>query len=579
MNAFDPNILPAEFRSQHWDKWTNEERVKWLGYRQQAQTDPMYLAVKVLGWDFQENPHRGMFREFLQMNPGVPLYDLDVRVKKRMILWPRGTFKTSAVIVQIIQLIINYPDIRILIMQGSAPLAKRQLARVKKIFESHIKFAQLFPEFCGDRLGNAEEFTVPNRSANCPFAEPTCAISTAKSVKAGSHFDVIFVDDLVNDQNYKSAAALDKTIEDYKDIGPVLEPAGFLFVTGTRYSFGDTYEHIQERAKEEMKQTGKTVWRFSIRTCWIKFCATCKHPDTVHNFDKNYKRPPCTEAKCECTCFVDSGEKQVLFPLAKTKDGRQVGHTVEFLESEKIDKGEEFFACQYENNPIAAGTQTFTPELIDAQTLYHLHQLPSAAVAPTFIVGDLSYVGADHRDKSVLYVCRLFQGQIFVIECISGKWDTGELTNQLFMAMWTYRPRIIWLERFLGWEAYNAFFEAFASTKGIQRMPVEWIPMSNALGAKTIRIGTIKAPLEQKRLWLFAGMNNFEDLLKQLKQFPKQGYHDDYSDCLGLVVAVPSGYQMTSAPKKDIYKSFLGKPQEEKEQEAVDGGCGSGILC
>jgi hypothetical protein len=36
---------------------------------------------------------------------------------------------------------------------------------------------------------------------------------------------------------------------------------------------------------------------------------------------------------------------------------------------------------------------------------------------------------------------------------------------------------------------------------------------------------------------------------------------------------------MTAAPKKDIYKSFLGKPQEEKEQEASDGGCGSGILC
>ena len=73
------------------------------------------------------------------------------------------------------------------------------------------------------------------------------AITTARSVKAGSHYDVIFIDDLVNETNYRSLKMLEKSIQDYRDIGPLLAPAGYIFVTGTRYSFGDLYEQIQEQ--------------------------------------------------------------------------------------------------------------------------------------------------------------------------------------------------------------------------------------------------------------------------------------------------------------------------------------------
>ena len=68
----------------------------------------------------QVNPHAGLFRELLhRWSRGVPLYDLDREFKKRMILWPRGTFKTSAVIVAIVMLVLNYPDISILFWSGS----------------------------------------------------------------------------------------------------------------------------------------------------------------------------------------------------------------------------------------------------------------------------------------------------------------------------------------------------------------------------------------------------------------------------------------------------------------------------
>jgi hypothetical protein len=576
--TFDPQVLPLDFRAHTFDKFTDDERAKWISVRERGMFDAMFLATKILGWDFQPTPHAKLFSEFLQITPGTLLFNLDKLVKKRMILWPRGVFKTTAAAVVAVQLIINYPDIRILIMEGSVQLAKRQLARIKKIFEQHAKFRYFYPESCSEtKLGDQEEFSIPNQSAERPYAEPTCAISTAKSVKAGSHFDVIFVDDLVNEQNYKSVKALEKCWEQYKEIGPLLEPSGYLFVTGTRYSFGDTYERISEAAAAEMRNRGATVWHISVRTCWVQWCATCNHADTVHNKDLNYQHPPCTS--CDCQSFVDSGKRDLLFPEATLKDGRTVGHTVAYLESEKAEKGDEFFSCQYCNNPIASSEQVFTPELLGRQTLYHVNQLPSPQVAPCFLVGDLSYAGEDKRDKSVIYVCYLNQGQIYVSHCISGKWNTEEVTLTLFTATMKFRPRVIFLEKFLGAEAYDTFFRAFALDKGIQRFPVEWVQMSNTADAKRTRIRSIQGPLSKGRLWLFAGMDEFETLRTQLLRFPKLGKHDDYADALGLVVGVPSGYQLTQAEVRPKLPKWLELPEEEVKESEPDGGCGTGILC
>jgi hypothetical protein len=575
--TFDSSVLPLDFRVHTFDKFNPADRDKWIGVREQAKYDPMFLACKILGWDFQENPHRKLFSELLQIKPDTHLFDLDKEVKKRLVLWPRGTFKTTAVAVLIVQLIVNYPDIRVLIMEGSKELARRQLARIKKIFEQHKKFAYFFPEFCTTgKLGDQEEFSVPNQSPERPFAEPTVAISTAKSVKAGSHFDVICIDDLVNEQNYKSVKALEKCWQEYKDIGPLLEPSGFLICTGTRYSFNDAWERIQEAAAAEVKARGASVWKISIRTCWVRWCK-CGHADTVHNKDKNYKNPPCVE--CDCKSFKDTGKRDLLFPQVTLPDGRTVGHTVAFLTSELSEKGREFFACQFENNPIAEGSQVFTPELINKQTLYHLNQLPNPQTSPCFLVGDLSYAGEDHRDKTVIYVCYLHQGQIFVTHCISGKFDTEGVAVALMNAVMIYRPRVIYLERFLGFEAYQAYFESFARDKNIQRFPTEWIKMSNTEGAKSIRIRGIQGPLSKGRLWLFAGMDDYDELKTQLLRFPKLGRHDDHADCIGLVVSVPSGYQLTQAEKQPELPKWLRIEEEEAAPDEQDGGCGTGIIC
>jgi len=565
--------------------------------------------VPILGMDFQPDPHEQLFRCFVQKQPGTSLVlsDLDQLTKKRMILWPRGLFKTSAVRVDIVQMILNYPNIRICFLTGGDKLAKAQLAAIKRFFERPTKrFKWLFPEFClrdvrnrrvaefledgtpnpnawetqPAKLGTAHEFTVPCRT-NDIFAQPTFCISTARSVKAGSHFDVIYIDDLVNETNYKKVEALQKCYEDYIDICPLLEPSGFIIMTGTRYSFGDTYERIQDDAKKEMKEMGQTIWKFYIRDCWSHGCQNCSHTSVYHDYEKNILQPPCEIQGCMCPGYKDRGNIDVLFPQTRTHDGREVGHTLKMLETKKIELGSEFFANQYENKPIATGAQTFDETLIGRQTLHSITQIPPFGSGLTFIVGDLAYVGQSGRDYSVLFACRLFQGQIFIYACEFGTWDAGQVAEQTVNMLLTHRPDIMYYEKFNGWEAYNNVITAHANSRNILKVPLQWEKGSQVENAKLIRIGSVKGPLSARRLWLFAGMKGYDQLVKQLVKWPKLGRHDDFADTAGMVVAAPTGYQLENPPTPVSVGHWLNRLHQGgvSDDSYYDNGMGSGFCC
>jgi hypothetical protein len=253
--SVDLTNFPKKFISDWYNHATPDELTRWYTERFKCLKYALYLSgyavaekagdpslpeeyVPILGMDFQDNPHSQLFAHFIQKRPGEnkAFSDLELTTKKRMILWPRGLFKTSAVRVDIVQTILNYPNIRIVFLTGSDGLAKKQLQVIKMFFEQPTKrFKFLFPEFClksvrnekikdeldprawtdvPARLGTAKEFTVPCRT-NRTLADPTFRIATAKMVKAGLHADLIYCDDLVNETNYRKPTALAKCYQDY----------------------------------------------------------------------------------------------------------------------------------------------------------------------------------------------------------------------------------------------------------------------------------------------------------------------------------------------------------------------------
>jgi hypothetical protein len=138
----------------------------------------------------------------------------------------------------------------------------------------------------------------------------------------------------------------------------------------------------------------------------------------------------------------------------------------------------------------------------------------------------------------------------------------------------------VWIERFLGWEAYNNILISKANAIGLLQLPVEWRKLDRRPNAKTQRIGTPLSWMTDKKLYLFAGMKDYEKLVAQLKKWPKIPHHDDYGDCLGHACEVPHGAAGIPAPQGSYnsmdYIRQLHAANLERQSANNPGGSGTG---
>jgi hypothetical protein len=160
---------------------------------------------------------------------------------RKLIVMPRGTFKTSlAVVAYPIWKIINNPNIRILIDSELWTLSKNSLREIK----AHIKgelFQAVFPGWALE-LDNQTEMIISSRTV--PKKEPTITSSGIGAGKTGSHFDLIIADDLNSPINSLKPELADQVIDHYRYYTSLLDPGGTLVVIGTRYSELDLIGHI-----------------------------------------------------------------------------------------------------------------------------------------------------------------------------------------------------------------------------------------------------------------------------------------------------------------------------------------------
>jgi len=535
------------------------ERADWNRDRLRARTDMIYLA-SILDLDLTADPHSVLFHNLLTLRgPGFPFAELDT-VHRKLVLWPRGLGKTSAIRVLMVGLLITYNNLRICFLTGGSELAKSQLLAVKKFFESPTKrFEELFPEFClkstfnrkthawEDRhlpMGTSQRFSTPARNTTV-YAEPNFMISTPKSVKSGAHFDILIIDDLVNDQNYQNASALEKSYQQYLDTVPLLEPSGFILMTGTVYSHGDCYARIQEQEIEH----SLGVWSFSIRDCWSQgTCTVCGKSAIFHEWSTNAVQPPGIVA-CGCSCpgFVGDGVRGCLFPLTKKKDGTPFGHTLDYLNQRRAELGPRKFANQYECRITAEEEQTFTEALLGSCTLHHEHQLPPYAAAKVYVCGDLAYSTSPERDESVIFAFSVYQGAIYVWGCWFGRWSAFDRVNNILEILARVRPQTAFFEKNLNSDSLDLNLLAYAPQHNLAKLPLTWTPLSNKPDAKQIRIGDIEAAMRGKRLYLFAQMPGYNRLCEQLLKFPNAG-HDDFADALSQCLTAETGWQRESLP-------------------------------
>jgi predicted phage terminase large subunit-like protein len=500
----------------------NPEIQKRLTERERARKDKLYLATEILGYQFQPDVHTTLFNCFIPFDSSKPWREQSSQ-KDRLILWSRGHFKSTAVVVEVIQAILNFPDIRVLLMQGSLTVTQNLLHEIKSHFlgtAPDSRLREIFPEFCADKLGTANAFTTPARVQK-RLQQATVTVASPKSITTGQHYELGCFDDLVHAQNYQSAKKIKRAKDDFYACVPLIDPGCYRIVTGTRYSFGDLYEEL-------IRNNTNNQWIVSVKDC-----------------------------------FSDDG-KEVRFPQRTLPDGRIIGFTREqLLQIQREDPG--MFASQYLNRPATTGTQLFTEEKMLAAVV---SERDSPALSQAFLFVDLASSQAETADDSVILAGKTDHlANMYVVDGIGGQWNPTQLAMQIILMSLKHRPLRVMIEKTASSAYFVEYLKVLCRDKGIV-LPLDFIPVSNTKDAKNIRISSLEGHIRSKRLRFFAGLECWDKMLQQFVEFPRgRNGHDDYADTVALMAQVFGGQHVPVTPLSQMRHPLLAAIERQSEQQ------------
>jgi hypothetical protein len=446
-----------------------------------CKNDPIFLAQS-LGYDMEEDPHGEFFRVLGDPNK-----------KKKLGLWPRGTFKSSCVVVEVVRRILNDPDIRILVMQSTIKLTKGWVSEIKSHFDGtnpNSKLPEWFGDFCGPRLGTTDAFTVPARRRK-HLKEETVTAASPQAVTTGQHYGLLVFDDLVTANNFRNIEQLDKLWNQYNHFTPLLDPGGEILVTGTRYSHADIYGRILAQKDD--------TWAITIKECW--------KPDGT-----------------------------LLFQQRLARDGkRMIGFTDELLQQIRLEMDEEVFVPQYLNKIALGKDQLFPEELLLSAVRATKDNPEYPSSAPTIMYVDLSEGNKDSDNAVVAAGKRDARNRVWLQECVAGKFASAALADIVIVLFLKLRPISVIVEKQPGAVFFVDYVRNVAQQRGLFiPIDVDRTPKGKQKGAKHIRISALPGPLKKKNLFFCAGIADFGAFVEEFTQYPR-GRYDDRADCVAML--------------------------------------------
>ncbi len=182
------------------------------------------------------------YTDMTEFTHGPMCEKLQSKKKRKLIVMPRGTFKSSVGVVgYIVWLLIVNPDIRIMIDSEKYQNSKNFIREIKGKLEQKM-MADLFGEFKSEHKWAEGEFTIKQRTKL--LKESSVTASGIGAGKTGQHYDVIICDDLNTEENSDNSDQRKKILRHYKMNTSILEPDGILVVIGTRYATDDVIGYI-----------------------------------------------------------------------------------------------------------------------------------------------------------------------------------------------------------------------------------------------------------------------------------------------------------------------------------------------
>ena len=418
-------------------------------------------------------------------------YDISELQKKfRLILMPRGSFKTTVVTIgYTLQALLNDPNIRILVDSEVFDKSRAFISEMKGHLEGNLLYRKLFFSRYGcypDDKKNSDKWTDSELNVaarNASRKEPNISAAGIGTTKVGMHYDMIICDDLHSEKNVTTKDAINQVIEHYKGLLSLLEPDGIMIVIGTRWDYNDVYQYIIDH---EIK-------RFSV-----------------------YARQ----------AILPNGE--LLFPERLTK---------QFLDNQKISQGSYFWSCQYQNMPVDDEDATFkysdmkrvSSEMIDGKPINW------------FLTVDPAISQEKYADYTAMVVAGYDnERNIYVKDILRARMTPSEIVDNIFYLFEIHKPSAIGIENV----AFQKTLQYSLHDKMKERgwwLPIREIKRGSA--SKEDRIKRLQPFYEYGHIYHLKTCANIDDLEYELVHFPK-GQTDDIIDALSDIVEIgfpPSG--------------------------------------
>ena len=336
----------------------------------------------------QKNPTQKTFKDFATEY---------IDKKERLLLVPRGGFKSSMDMADCVQYIICWPEITILVLTGVLKLANDFVGEIKGHFEledggplglfykkknlrprtlkdgTSSPFQMLFPEHCIPvEEGKASEYQTP--AVSVLEKEPTVFAASIEQNLTGWHVGVLKLDDVVTNENSQTN---DRILNINKQVSinqAMLHPYGFYDIIGTWYDAEDVYGQIIRNHKKALEEGGDGGFptKIYIRAAWWQTAA----------------------AKAVGKVEAEMGELD--YHLWFSVPGNPHSLTYDFLQKKK--KNDPYFAIKYLNDPTQLHAIKFPRELLVRRTV-PAAMLPSTGMIVTCV--DTAYSTKSWADYTV----------------------------------------------------------------------------------------------------------------------------------------------------------------------------------
>ena len=163
--------------------------------------------------------------------------------KYRLLLVPRDSYKTTiGTVAYSLWLLTKFTDLTILISSEVHEKSKTFLSEIKAHIEMNDIFRKLYGNLQGDMMWKEEAIIISTRKR--PNKTPTIATTGVGGSKTSQHFDVMIIDDVHSEHNYKTPNQRKLVIDHISALLPLLRPHGFILTVGTRWHLADAFQWI-----------------------------------------------------------------------------------------------------------------------------------------------------------------------------------------------------------------------------------------------------------------------------------------------------------------------------------------------